>query len=55
MAYIYLPKVRLTYESSPVANGVKLFERKADAPKERRLMFDYELLIRATNTIAGTV
>jgi hypothetical protein len=52
--YIYLMKIRVTYESLPVGPGVKPFERRVARPKERRLMFDYKLLIDAINTIART-
>jgi hypothetical protein len=55
MAYIYLVKMGVTYESRPVGLGVKSFGRKAAGPKERRLMFDHKLLIHATNTITGFV
>jgi hypothetical protein len=55
MAYIYLMKIRVMYESRPVGPGVKPFWRKAAGPKDHRLMFEYQLLIHTTNTIAGIV
>jgi hypothetical protein len=55
MADIYLMKIRVTYESHPVGPGAKPFGKKAAGPKERRLMFDYKLLIYATSAIAGIV
>jgi hypothetical protein len=55
MAYIYLMKIRVTYGPRPAGPGVKPFRRKAARPKERRLMFDYKLLIHATNIITGIV
>jgi hypothetical protein len=55
MTHAYRMKIRVKYESRPVWPRVKSFGRKAAGPKERPLMFDYQLLIHATNTIAGIV
>jgi hypothetical protein len=44
-----------SYESSQTGPGVKLFGRKNDGLKVRRLLFDRKLVMHATNTIAGIV
>jgi cytochrome c oxidase assembly factor CtaG len=55
MAHIYLMTIRVTYESRPVAPGVKPFGRKAAGPKERRPTLDYKSLIHTTSIITEMV
>jgi hypothetical protein len=55
MAYIYLIKIRVTYESRPAGPRVKQFGKKAVRPKGRRFVFDSELLIHTINTVTGIV